>query len=660
MTPRVHTTPAANHSEPIARDDLTRISLAAELTWVEAGSRRASTLITDLRPAAGTASPGRRATAGGFEVAVTTTTDPDVAVTPDDPGCQTIGLTLTRSADAAPVRLIDLTWTVSGVPAELDRVWYTTFNCWGTPGIVDRAVLHEEPPNPPAWRTAFLSADSRDGISFAYRFPARWVHLTRARPDGAVTLTTQIDADLAPGETWRDDTLAIVAGDVTEGLAGPPSFHLSRRPRADIASHGAWNSWDYYRLNVTADDVRENLDAIRSNDALRRFVKYVVVDDGWETMAGDWEANEKFPVGIEAIAREIRSAGFVPGVWTAPFVVNRRSRVFEEHPDWFVQHDGAPFSMFAAAGAKGVWGERYFLDPSHPGTKEHVRRLYEKLRGWGIGYFKTDFLTNSYSAAICGPLPDRGERLRYQDHSAGILGHHRECMEIMREAMGPQSFWLGCGSIWATGAGLMDGSRTTGDIAPHWFDLVKCAATAFFNGHQHGRVFLNDPDFLVVRGPETVAPGTLDLTDEELAAKAPNTHRSGPFFTADEARMWASLVLLSGGIVTFSDRMGALNEVGIDIVEKTCGLAARSNGEPAFPLDVTQELPTAALRMGDAHDLLGLFNWTDGANRPLTRPLPSSYRDAEWRDVWSGERYRTGALAKLELSGHRCLLLERV
>lgn len=625
------------------------LTLTGNLTFLEAGSRRTVPLTGSVT----------RPEMDGFAVALGAK---------DEKGFTLLSLSLRRNDGLPAVRLVDLSWSVAGVPTRCDRVWHMTFNCWGTPGIVERGTANQTAQNPPAWRAGFIEPASQCGPNFVSRLPARSTHLISVDANGRVILTTQIDVDLAPGASWSDDELAIGWGFPGELLAGPPSFHLSRRPRADIASHGAWNSWDYYRLNVSADDVRENLDAIRSNDALRRFVKYIVIDDGWETMAGDWEPNGKFPGGLDGIAREIRSAGFVPGVWTAPFVVNRRSRILEEHPDWFVQHDGAPFSMFAAAGAKGVWSERYFLDPSHPGTKEHVRRLYEKLRGWGIGYFKTDFLTNPYSAAIRDPLPDRGDRLRYHDHRAGILGHHRECMEIMREAMGPQNFWLGCGSIWATGAGLMDGSRTTGDIAPHWFDLVKCAATAFFNGHQHGRVFLNDPDFLVVRGPETVQPGTLDLTDEELAAKAPNTHRSGPFFTAEEARMWASLVVLSGGIVTFSDRMAALNEVGIDIVEKVCGIAGRSNGEPALPLDVMQGLPTAALRPGgrgarrdgDARDLLGLFSWTDGANRPLTRPLPSSFGDAEWRDVWSGERYRTGALTKLELSGHRCLLLERV
>lgn len=637
-------------SEPNVAIDLTAVTFTATITYDEHGIRRRCELVADFCPAVGAAPALVRDSHSGFAC--------NVRARVEDAGAVTVGITVTRDETHPDVRLVDLTWTVSGVAPALDRVWVMPFNCWGTPALVDRSALADEHATPPAWRTGFLRSDAREGIAFVYRFPARWVHLTRTADRDVVTLTTQIDVDLAPGAAWSDDTLAILNGDVAETLGGPPSFHVSRRPRGDVASHGAWNTWDYYRLNVSAEDVRENLDAIRANEAMRSFVKYIVIDDGWETMAGDWEPNDKFPGGLEAIAREISDAGFVPGVWTAPFIVNRRSRIYARHPDWLVQSHGAPFSMFAEGGATGVWGERYFLDPSHPGTKEHIRQLYEKLRGWGIRYFKTDFLTNPYSAAIRDPLPDRGERLRYHDHSAGILGHHRECMEIMRRAIGRDGFWLGCGSIWATGAGLMDGSRTSGDIAPHWHDLQKCAATVFFNGHQHGRVFLNDPDFLVVRGPETARAGTLDLTDEEIAQKAPETHRSGPFFTADEARMWASLVVLSGGLVAFSDRIGALNAVGIEIVERVCHLAARSNGEPAVPLDPSQDRPTAALSRGGGGPLLGLFNWSEDTSVPLPAPVPPDLSDVAWRDVWSGERIGPSALASCELAGHRCVLLQ--
>ncbi len=615
-----------------------RLRCSATLTWLEAGTARTGSL----------GGSRERPELDGF--AVTIGVD-------EERGFKVVTLRLRRDEGRPPVRLVDLVWSVAGVPAALDRVWHMTFNCWGTPGIVERPAATDEAANPPAWRVAFLSPADATGVTFVSRLPARSTHLVAARPDGTIAVTTQIDTDLEPGQSWSDEPLAIGWGFPGELLGGPPSFRVSKRARAEVARHGGWNSWDYHRQDVTADDIRENLEAIRSNPTLARFVKYIIIDDGWQTLEGEWEANRKFPGAMELIASEIRAAGFVPGIWSAPFMVNRRSELFGRHPEWFVQRDGGPHTIFE--GAKGVWGERYFLDPTNPVVRDYVHRLYAKLHSWGFGYFKTDFLTNSYTAQSRSPLPDRGVKLAYHDASRGLLVPHRAVMETIRDAIGPESFWLGCGSIWATGAGLMDGSRTTGDIAPHWFDLTKCAATAFFNGHQHGRVFLNDPDFLVVRGKETSKPGLLDLTDEELAAKAAGTHRSGPWFTASEARIWASLVLLSGGVVTLSDRVAALNETGIDILERTCDYASRSSCEPAFPLDVTQTLPTAALRATPGDELLGLFNWTDGAALPLTRPLPASLAGVRWRDLWSGAEYATAELPRLELVGHECRLLVR-
>jgi len=575
----------------------------------------------------------------------------------DEAGFDTIRLSLTLAPGSTPVRLLDWVWHIDGVPAALDRVWHMTFNCWGMPAMVTRESLAHEPEQHACSRAAFYDADTHEGLSFVYRMPSNWVHVIETDDANGVTLTTRIDADLQPGETWRDDELAIRWGKPETDLGGPTSFHISRRRRDEMQAHGAWNSWDYYRLDVRADDIRENLEVIRSNETLREFVKYIIIDDGWQTLDGEWEANEKFPGGMEAIAAEIREAGFIPGIWTAAFMVNCRSSIFSEHPDWFIQYEGKPGSAFANKGCTGVWGERYFLDPTHPATVEHLERLYTKLRGWGYGYFKTDFLTNCFTAQLGEYLPDRGQSLTFHDHSQGLLVPHRRCMEAIRRAIGPESFWLGCGSVWATGAGLMDGSRTTGDISPYWRNLLICARTAFFNGHAHGRVFLNDPDFLVVRGLETNKAGMLDVEDADLVTATPGNHRSGPMFTAAEARMWASLVLLSGGIVTMSDRMGALNEVGMEIVEKTCRLASESSGEPAFPLDWHQEMPTSALRDQPEAPMLGLFNWSEESLRPLTTDLPGAYAEMLWEDVWTGRRLRSAELREVVLEPHHGMLL---
>jgi alpha-galactosidase len=90
------------------------------------------------------------------------------------------------------------------------------------------------------------------------------------------------------------------------------------------------------------------------------------VDDGWQIDLGDWEANEKFPNGMQALAGNIRQAGFVPGLWIAPLAVSPKSRLFQEHPEWLLHDRGGEL---VPAGHN--WGHDFFgLDETRPGVQK--------------------------------------------------------------------------------------------------------------------------------------------------------------------------------------------------------------------------------------------------------------------------------------------------
>ena len=82
-----------------------------------------------------------------------------------------------------------------------------------------------------------------------------------------------------------------------------------------------------------------NLDEI----ALRRRempFEYVQIDDGYQAEIGDWlTTNEKFPHGMGWLADQIHDRGFKAGLWLAPFLIGEKSQLWEEHPDWVVQHN---------------------------------------------------------------------------------------------------------------------------------------------------------------------------------------------------------------------------------------------------------------------------------------------------------------------------------
>lgn len=534
--------------------------------------------------------------------------------------------------------------------ADVLRWWTQPYDVWGKPALL-KLDESPEPSAVPHWRTAFIDPGTGRGLVWSTKLPADWRHACTI-VDGQLQVETVIDAALVPGALWRGDAVAI-ALDVPAhaAMGGPARFHVARRRPWEVRTLGAWNSWDYYHLNVDREAIRENIDAICRHDFLRGFVRYVVVDDGWQNATGDWEPGNAFPDGMDDLAREIAAAGFLPGIWSAPFFAEPGCAIFDEHPEYCVQYQGHPFSRYRNIGCGPPWGDRHYLDPTRPQVVDHVYRLYRKLYDWGYRYFKTDFLSNPLLSGIGPHVPPRlGEGpLRFHAPEQGLMRAHRRCMQAVRAAIGEESFWLGCGSIWATGAGLMDASRMGADIAPEYPALLKCAASVLWNGHAHGRIWLNDPDFTVVRGPDTLRRAYHD-------AERPNCGKppQKPQFSLGEARMWAALVILSGGMPVLSDRLAALNEEGLEVLR----VVARLAGGPAGrALDTTDPRPRVVLKEECNRLALGLFNWEDDAQPALPASCAALIPDREWMDAWSGRRVRTGRLLDAALPGHSCLLL---
>jgi len=175
------------------------------------------------------------------------------------------------------------------------------------------------------------------------------------------------------------------------------------------------------------------------------------VDDGWQVSIGDWEANEKFPSGMQALAGKIKSTGRKAGLWLAPLIAVKSSRLFREHPGWFLHDEkGRPIS------AGFNWGEQlYALDTTHPDVISWLVALMEQVRAWGFDYLKLDFL---YGGALQGR--------RYKD----ILREaaYRESLRLMREAMGADAFFLSCGTPIIPTLGLCDAIRIGPDVSHKW------------------------------------------------------------------------------------------------------------------------------------------------------------------------------------------------
>ena len=175
------------------------------------------------------------------------------------------------------------------------------------------------------------------------------------------------------------------------------------------------------------------------------------VDDGWQISIGDWEANKKFPSGMTALADKIRASGRAPGLWLAPLIAVETSALFRQHSDWFLkdQDDG-----FVSAGFN--WSEPlYALDTTHPDVLEWLEKLMKNVRAWGFDYLKLDFL-------YAGALPGK----RYTDIPRETA--YRKGLQIIRDAMGADAYFLTCGAPILPSIGLCDAVRVGPDVAEKW------------------------------------------------------------------------------------------------------------------------------------------------------------------------------------------------
>ena len=237
---------------------------------------------------------------------------------------------------------------------------------------------------------------------------------------------------------------------------------LGDQMRARIASpyQRGWCSWYHYFHAVSEDEIRSNLHALR--DLRTEFpVEVVQLDDGYQAALGDWDrTNAKFPSGLKMLAAAIRDAGFIAGIWSAPFLAARDSVVMREHPDWFIHHRETGEPLRAGRNPNWTAGDdkyAYALDPSHPVFSAHLEHLFRKIvENFGYDYLKLDFL---YAAAAEGirhhPEMTRAETLR-------------RGLEAIRRGAGAGTFILGCGCPLGAAVGIVDGMRIGPDVAPYW------------------------------------------------------------------------------------------------------------------------------------------------------------------------------------------------
>ena len=320
--------------------------------------------------------------------------------------------------------------------------------------------------------------------------------------DDAVALRAMFDGVLLdPGAERPLDPIWLADGDAGTRYSDFASlWGLTANARMNARAPLGWCSWYQYFADVTPDDVRANLEAIAG-----RGFELVQIDDGYQRAIGDWRAtSDAWSEGLDPLVHEIRHAGLQPGIWTAPFLAAPSSDVLRQHPEWTTTHAPTGYPSKAAHNAGNWGGWALALDTTRPDVLEHLRETYAALTDQGFDYHKIDFC---YAAALPArrhdPTKTRAEALR--------LG-----LDAVRDGIGARSFLLGCGCPFGPAVGVVDAMRVSADVAPvwapdaHWPGLpetapaaVNAIAASVLRAPLHRRLFINDPDCLLLRPSDT-------------------------------------------------------------------------------------------------------------------------------------------------------------
>jgi len=496
-----------------------------------------------------------------------------------------------------------------------------------------------------------LLTDQRSAIlaGFASTADQFGVLHVKCRPGASdLTLTAQADGVLLePGEVFKSEWGYLQAIDMpSTDPAADYVEAVARQMKARVPAlppPAQWTHWYHFFQSITADLFIANLNTI---DSIRDAIPFKIVqlDDGYQSAWGDWTTcNAKFPQGLAHLSDKIKDKGYTSGLWLAPFVVDPRSKIARQHPDWLVKDKkGKPI-------VSGYFYDFYghALDLTQPEVLEHVRTLLDTIaHRWGYGFVKTDFV---YSGALPG-VRQNPKMTRAQAFRKG--------MEAVRAGIGEETFLLGCGCPLGPAVGIVDAMRIGPDTAPNWTPFLWSVkwATPIIKSEKsiaalrnnirhtlnmstlHQRWWWNDPDCLMVRNYDTT------LGDDEVISNL-------------------SLVGLSGGLLISSDDLTRLSEER----QKLVALLTPLLGVSGRPLDLLERemaelyaLPVT--KNGMSWNDVAVFNWSDGISERSLDLSRLGYQAGDKLhvfDFWqkSHKLEQAGPLALGKIPSHGCRLL---
>lgn len=346
---------------------------------------------------------------------------------------------------------------------------------------------------------------------------------------GQLNVSARFDLENIP---FKDITLPKVNLTLTknmeEGLEHATTTiasHMNARTHQPAAYH--WCSWYYYYHNFDFLQLQAFIKGL-NHLTEKPPIRYIQIDAGYFPSCGDWLVeNERWSGGLSCAFNHIQKSGYQAGIWVGIFMVGCRSKLYQEHPDWMLYHtDGTICREWITDNEPKPWGyqdeEYYILDTSHPEAMNYVRMVFRTLKSWGATMFKTDFM-------FWG-LQDSSKVKRYTPGKTS-LEYFRDTLDVIRQEIGEESYWLGCIAPFLPFVGYADAMRIGGDVGTTWkgdFGPQNMITTLVGNNYTNHIYYQNDSDAVLLRDFH------IRLTHDEMMSLAMLTAISGSCIYASD------------------------------------------------------------------------------------------------------------------------------
>jgi len=158
------------------------------------------------------------------------------------------------------------------------------------------------------------------------------------------------------------------------------------------------NNWESTYFDFNEARLAELL-----KDTKKLGVDLFLLDDGWfankyprnddHAGLGDWQPNKsKLPNGITSLVKEAQTDGVKFGIWVEPEMVNPKSELYEQHPDWVIRQPRREEHYFR---------NQLVLDLTNPKVQDFVFGVVDGLftQNPELAYIKWDCNAVMYNAA---------------------------------------------------------------------------------------------------------------------------------------------------------------------------------------------------------------------------------------------------------------------